>query len=80
MEEPTKLGSFICITDVQGFRHAVRLTSISAVRDADEDRTETLISFNGGRDVVLVPCAMDELVGALFEPSTPAQPRPWKAI
>lgn len=69
MEETLKAGGFICITDIHGYRHALRLTSITAVRDADEDRTETLIAFNGGRDSVLVPVAMERLLLELLDPA-----------
>lgn len=52
-----------------GFATSVWLNSIAAVRNADEDRTETLISFNGGRDAFQVPFAMDHLLGSLLDPN-----------
>jgi hypothetical protein len=68
MNDTRRAGSFICVTDIQGIRHALRLTSITAVRDADEDRTETVIVVNGGRHAILVPQAMDSLLADLLEP------------
>lgn len=49
MSEPVRESGFLCVTDIQGIRHAVRLSSISALRDADEDRTEAMIVIHGGR-------------------------------
>lgn len=76
MEEPRTAAGFLCITDINGFRHALRLNSISAVRDADQDRTEAMISFNGGRDTVIVPFDMDQVLAELSAPQPPAFGRP----
>lgn len=46
-------AGFLVVVDIQGVRHAVRLNSISAVRDADEARTEALIVLQGGRQAIL---------------------------
>jgi len=35
---------------------------VTAIRDADEDRTEALIIINGGRASILVPCSMESIL------------------
>ena len=67
MNEPHIAGTFICVTDIQGFRHALRLSSVTAIRDADEDRTETLIVINGGRASILVPYSMESILDEVVE-------------
>lgn len=69
MNEPHIAGTFICVTDIQGFRHALRLSSVTAIRDADEDRTETLIIINGGRASILVPYSMESVLDEVVEAS-----------
>lgn len=61
MSEPVRDSGFLCVTDIQGIRHAVRLSSISGLRDADSDRTEAVIIINGGRDAIMVAHDLDQL-------------------
>ncbi|BAE53330.1 hypothetical protein [Paramagnetospirillum magneticum] len=61
MNEPVRESGFLCVTDIQGIRHAVRLSSISALRDADEDRTEAMIVIHGGREAILVAHDLDQV-------------------
>jgi hypothetical protein len=67
MTDPVRQGGFLCVTDIQGIRHALRLSSITALRDADVDRTEAMIVINGGRDTILVAHDMEEVFTALVE-------------
>lgn len=59
--EPAQRGGFLCVTDLNGIRHAIRLSSITGLRDADHDRTEAMIVLNGGRDSILVACDLDQI-------------------
>lgn len=61
MVEPVREAGFLCVTDIHGIRHAVRLSSITALRDADDDRTEALIVIHGGREAILVAHDLDQL-------------------
>lgn len=61
MSEPVRDGGFICVTDIQGIRHAIRLSSITGLRDADSDRTEAVIIVNGGRDAIMVAHDLDQI-------------------
>jgi hypothetical protein len=66
MDGPICVAGFLVVVDVAGARHAVRLGSISALRDADEDRTEALIILQGGRDAILVRHAFDEVLSQII--------------
>ncbi len=61
MSEPMRDSGFLCVTDIQGIRHAIRLSSISGLRDADSDRTEAVIIVNGGREAIMVAHDLDQL-------------------
>lgn len=61
MSEPVRDSGFLCVTDIQGIRHAIRLSSISGLRDADSDRTEAVIIVNGGREAIMVAHDLDQL-------------------
>jgi hypothetical protein len=61
MDEPVQESGFLCVTDIQGIRHALRLSCITALRDADVDRTEAVIVVNGGRDSILVHHDLDRI-------------------
>lgn len=67
MEEPYTTGGFICVTDIEGCRHALRLTSITSVRDAGDDRMESLIVLNGGRATLMVPVSMETLLAEILD-------------
>ena len=67
MNEPHIAGHFICVRDIQGIRHALRLSSVTAIRDADEDQTETMIVVNGGRASILVPYSMESVLEEVIE-------------
>ncbi|MBC7907130.1 MAG: hypothetical protein H7Y60_10335 [Rhodospirillaceae bacterium] len=61
MSEPVRDSGFLCVTDIQGIRHAIRLSSITGLRDADSDRTEAVIIVNSGRDAIMVSHDLDQL-------------------
>lgn len=61
MVEPLRHNGFLCVTDINGIRHALRLSSICGFRDADSDRTEAIIVVNGGRDAIVVAHDLDQL-------------------
>lgn len=67
MTDPIRLGGFLCVTDIQGIRHALRLSCITALRDADVDRAEAMIVINGGRGTILVAHDMEEVFTALVD-------------
>lgn len=62
MPEPLRHNGFLCVTDINGIRHALRLSSICGLRDADSDRTEAIIVVNGGRDAIIVAHDLDQLI------------------
>lgn len=66
MDGPIWTAGFLVVVDAAGARHAVRLGSISALRDPDEDRTEALIILQGGRDTILVRHDFDEVLGQII--------------
>jgi len=74
MSEPYAVNGFICVTDMDGCRHAIRLTSISGLSDASIDRTEAIIVANGGRTSVMVPNSLDSLLEDVLQPQ-PGGPR-----
>jgi hypothetical protein len=59
--EPMCSNGFLCVTDIQGIRHAIRLSSIAGLRDSDIDRTEAVIVINNGRDSILVANDLEEI-------------------
>jgi hypothetical protein len=61
MPEPLRHNGFLCVTDINGIRHALRLSSICGLRDADNDRTEAVIVVNGGRDAIIVAHDLDQV-------------------
>lgn len=69
MNDVCKVGDFLWLTDIHGYRHAFRVAEISALRDADEDRTETMIYVHGGRDCIVARVALDRLLIDVFDPS-----------
>jgi len=76
MNGPHIAGSFICVRDMQGMRHALRLSSVTGIRDHDIDQTETLIVVNGGRASILVPYSMEDILNEIVE----ADPMPAPAL
>ena len=67
MNGPHIAGSFICVRDMQGMRHALRLSSVTGISDHDIDQTETLIIVNGGRASILVPYSMESILNEIVE-------------
>ena len=47
-------GPFIVFTDLDGSRHAVRLSSVAAVSDLDQSQDATLLQLPGQRAVVVM--------------------------
>lgn len=58
---PKHKSGFLCFVDITGRRHAVRLGAITALRDADDEQSETLIVING-REIVPTPYGIDGLL------------------
>lgn len=66
MSEPVRDSGFLCVTDIHGLRHALRLSSITGLRDADSDRTEAVIIVNGGREAIMVAHDLDQLFAEII--------------
>ena len=62
MTEPSRMTGFLCVTDTNGIRHAIRHNAICCVRDADLDRAEAVIVANHGKDSVVVACDMERIL------------------
>ena len=69
MTEPSRIAGFLCVTDTNGIRHAIRLQAICCVRDADLDRAEAVIVANNGKDMVAVGCDMERIVDVMVRGS-----------
>ena len=67
MDGPFRVAGFLVVVDVSGTRHAVRLGSISAVHDADEARTESVITLQGGRNAILVRHEFEEVLAQIAD-------------
>ena len=59
-----RAGPFLVFTDQDGLRHAVRLTAVLALSDADPAQDSTLVQLAGPRSVV-VAVSLEEAIGWL---------------
>lgn len=82
MSEPVHDSGFLCVTDIHGIRHAIRLSSISGLRDADSNRTEAVIIVNGGRDAIIVAHEKDQLFAQIVGRNCACWPSPidWRQV
>lgn len=56
-----RVSGFLVLTDIDGCRHAVRLSAIQSLSDTDSCRDTTLMILPGGRQVML-PHRLDDVL------------------
>lgn len=66
-----RVGHYVVFRDADDRRHAVRLTTILAASDADDDHCSTVLTLPGGRSV-LVDVALDSVLTWLISPEARA--------
>lgn len=57
-----RVGAFVVLIDENGARHAVRLGSVLALSDGDEQQDTTVMRLPGGR-AVLIQASLEEVLG-----------------
>lgn len=67
MRSPQSSFRFLHVIDMGGIRHAIRASAITALRDADEDRTEAIVIINGGREAILVASDFETVLEAVID-------------
>ena len=65
-----RAGPFLVFTDQDGLRHAVRLTAVLALSDADPAQDGTLVQLAGQRALV-VAVPLEEALGWLGDLGRP---------
>ena len=60
-----RIGTFVIFHDEEGNRHAVKLSAVLAMSDADGDQCATIVHLTGNRKVmVLTP--LDKMLNLLL--------------
>ncbi len=62
---PACKAGFLCFIDTTGYRHAVRIGAITALRDSDDTQTETLVVLHG-RAAVPTPYDLEAVLSAIM--------------
>jgi hypothetical protein len=77
MRNGYRVGSYLVLVDTEGLRHAVRVTSILSVSDADLCQDTTIVVAAGRQ--IIVPASWETVMGWIdgtAEPEEPAPPEP----
>jgi hypothetical protein len=73
MRNGYRVGSYLVLVDTEGLRHAVRVTSILSVSDADLCQ-DTAVVVAAGRQII-VPASWETVMGWIDGSVEPEEPR-----
>jgi len=74
MRNGYRVGSYLVLVDTEGLRHAVRVTSILSVSDADLCQDTTIVVAAGRQ--IIVPASWETVMGWIGGTAEPEEPMP----
>jgi len=74
MRNGYRVGSYLVLVDTEGLRHAVRVTSILSVSDADLCQDTTIVVAAGRQ--IIVPASWETVMGWIDGTAEPEEPAP----